>query len=154
MIAVRQVGEDDWRQWRELRLAALATDPEAFGSTLAQWSGPNDREERWRRRLADSPFSALIDLDGTPRAMVGAFPDGEHVELVSLWVAPAARGLGLGEAAIAAVADFARPRDVLLSVRTANAPARRLYERTGFVDAGPSPDDDREIRMRRPARAA
>ncbi|MGN6744222.1 MAG: GNAT family N-acetyltransferase [Amnibacterium sp.] len=154
MIAVRQVGEDDWRAWRELRLAALATDPDAFGSTLAQWSGPHDREERWRQRLADSPFSALLDVDGAAAGMVGAFPQQDAVELVSLWVAPGARGRGVGEAAVAAVVGFAGDRDVLLSVRTANAPAIRLYERCGFSDVGPSPDDARERRMRRPAAAA
>jgi ribosomal protein S18 acetylase RimI-like enzyme len=70
---------------------------------------------------------------------------------VSLWVAPAARGRGVGEAAIAAVVDFAAGREVVLSVRPANAPARRLYRRCGFIDEGPSPDDPAELRMRRPA---
>jgi ribosomal protein S18 acetylase RimI-like enzyme len=149
VIEVRRVGEDDWREWRSLRLAALATDPAAFGSTLAEWSGPHDLESRWRARLAASPFSALLDLDGGTAGMVGAFEEGDAVELVSLWVHPAARGRGIGEAAIAAVAGFADGRDVLLSVRTANAAAIRLYRRCGFVDEGPSPDDRLERRMRR-----
>jgi ribosomal protein S18 acetylase RimI-like enzyme len=151
MITVRHVGEDDWREWRELRLAALAQDPAAFGSTLADWSGAGDTEDRWRRRLASSPFSALLELDGAAVGMVGAFPEGDAVELVSLWVAPAARGAGVGETAIGAVVAFAGARDVVLSVRIANAPALRLYRRCGFLDDGPSPDDPAEIRMRRPS---
>jgi ribosomal protein S18 acetylase RimI-like enzyme len=153
MITVRSVGEDDWREWRALRLRALAGDPAAFGSTLADWTGAGDTEDRWRRRLAASPFSALLELDGAPVGMVGAFPEGDAVELVSLWVAPAARGAGVGAAAIGAVVAFADDREVVLSVRTANAAARRLYRRCGFLDDGASPDDPAEIRMRRPASA-
>jgi ribosomal protein S18 acetylase RimI-like enzyme len=151
VIEVRRIGEEDWREWRSLRLAALATDPAAFGSTLAEWSGPNDLEQRWRARLAGSPFSALLDLDGRPAGMVGAFPEGGAIELVSLWVDPSARGRRVGEAAITAVVDFAGALDVVLSVRTENAAAIRLYRRCGFVDEGISPDDPRERRMRRVA---
>ena len=151
MLEIRRLTEDDWRRWRALRLAALATDPDAFGSTLAEWSGPNDREERWRRRLADSPFSARVELDGVAVGLVGAVPEGDAVELVSLWVDPSARGRGIGEAAIGAVVDFAAGREVLLSVRVANGPAIGLYRRCRFLDDGASPDDPRERRMRRPA---
>jgi hypothetical protein len=92
VIEVRRIGEDDWQAWRSLRLAALATDPDAFGSTLAEWSGPKDLEPSWRARLAGSPFSALLELDGRPAGMVGAFGAGAGVELVSLWVAPPGTG--------------------------------------------------------------
>ncbi|HEY0374884.1 MAG TPA: GNAT family N-acetyltransferase, partial [Amnibacterium sp.] len=132
MIEVRRIGEDDWREWRSLRLAALATDPAAFGSTLADWSGPDDLEARWRARLAGSPFAVLLDLDGRPVGMIAAMLEGGAVEVVSLWVDPAARGRGVGDAAVAAVVDFAAGRDVLLSVRTENGPAIRLYRRCGF----------------------
>ena len=150
MIEVREIGEDDWLQWRAMRLAALATDPDAFGSTLAEWSGPNDLEERWRARLAVSPFTALLDVDGRTAGMVAAYRPEGAVEVVSLWVHPAFRGLGVGAAALNAVVAFADGEDVLLSVRAANTHAIRLYERCGFVDEGVSPDDPAERRMRRP----
>ena len=150
MIEVRRIGEDDWVQWRAMRLAALATDPDAFGSTLAEWSGPNDLEERWRARLAASPFTALLDVDGRTAGMVAAYRPEGAVEVVSLWVHPAFRGLGVGAAALGAVIAFADGEDVLLSVRAANTHAIRLYERCGFVDEGVSPDDPAERRMRRP----
>jgi hypothetical protein len=52
MLELRTLESDDWRLWRELRLGALAEAPHAFGSTLAEWQGPGDREERWRSRLS------------------------------------------------------------------------------------------------------
>src|ERR1700722_14623539 len=51
---------DDWRLWRELRLAALTEAPGAFGSTLAEWSGAADTEQRWRGRLESVPLNLVI----------------------------------------------------------------------------------------------
>jgi ribosomal protein S18 acetylase RimI-like enzyme len=149
VIERRLLTADDWREWRALRLRALAVDPAAFGSTLADWSGPRDAEERWRRRFADVPVNLLLDLDGEPAGMVAAVPADDAVELISLWVAPEARGRGVGEAAIAAVVELAGNRPVVLSVRAANRPAIALYTRCGFVDEGPDPEDPLERRMRR-----
>lgn len=144
---------DDWRRWRALRLTALAEAPEAFGSTLAQWSGPGDTEERWRARWAGVPYNLVVVRDGLDVGMAGLVgPDGdEPPELVSMWVAPEARGSGAADAAVEAVlarAARAYPgRAVALSVYEANGVARRLYARHGFVDAGPSPDGEGELRM-------
>ncbi|HEY0700829.1 MAG TPA: glycosyltransferase, partial [Micromonospora sp.] len=49
---LRALDPEDWRLWRVARLAALAEAPYAFGSQLADWQGPGDREERWRSRLS------------------------------------------------------------------------------------------------------
>ena len=150
---------DDWRRWRALRLTALGESPEAFGSTLAQWSGPDDTEERWRDRWVGVAHNLVVVRDGHDVGMVGlTSPDGEDPpELVSLWVAPEARGTGVGDAAVDAVLALAAGtcpgRDVALSVHEHNGPARRLYARHGFVDVGPSPDGPGERRMVRPGRA-
>ena len=52
MIDILVLTPDDWPTWRELRLAALAEAPGAFGSRLADWQGDGDREQRWRDRLS------------------------------------------------------------------------------------------------------
>lgn len=51
VIELRVLTPDHWPAWRELRLAALAEAPYAFGSRLADWQGDRDREQRWRDRL-------------------------------------------------------------------------------------------------------
>ena len=58
------------------------------------------------------------------------------VELISMFVRPQARGHGVGEALVDAVAAWARNRNaasVHLWVTETNKPAIRLYERRGFT---------------------
>jgi ribosomal protein S18 acetylase RimI-like enzyme len=65
-------------------------------------------------------------------------PDG-LVELISMWVAPFARGRGVGDALVTAALDWARERKasgVALAVLEGNERALALYRRHGFVDAG------------------
>lgn len=157
LIEAMVLTPDDWPRWRELRLAALAEAPEAFGSALDQWSGAGDTEERWRSRLEEVPLNLVLLRAGLPVGMVAATHTeaGQPVHLISMWVAPHARGRGVGDEAIREVlgwAGRAHPgSEVGLSVKPGNAAAIRLYRRHGFVDVGPSPDDSDERWMTRPA---
>jgi ribosomal protein S18 acetylase RimI-like enzyme len=139
-IEVQRLSPDDWKIWRDLRLQALAEAPFAFSSTLADWQGRGDQESRWRARLSTVPFNIAGYLDRREAGMVSATaPEDEITELISMWVAPAARGRGMGYALIAAVIQWAaeqRARRVMLRVFERNGPAINLYRRHGFVDAG------------------
>ena len=155
-VVLREVGEGDWVEWRALRLAALAEAPYAFSSTLAGWTGRGDIEARWRSRLADVPYNLVATVGEQAVGMVSCTQpvDGE-AELISMWVAPDARGLGVGDTLIRAVGQWAAHQGattLALSVRSANAHALTLYRRHGFVDAGPADSgvgDEPERRMRR-----
>lgn len=133
MISVRAVGADDWATWRELRLAALADAPDAFGARLEQVREVD--EARWRERLAGGALHLVAELDDKPAGIVAALdePDGA-AQLVSMWVAPFARGQNVGESLIDALVDWAGERTVRLEVVTTNTRARDLYRRNGFVD--------------------
>ncbi|MEU5208690.1 GNAT family N-acetyltransferase [Streptomyces sp. NPDC020742] len=159
MIELQVLTADDWRTWRTLRLAALAEAPYAFGSTLADWQGAGDREERWRGRLAlPGSHNLLALLDGEPAGMVSGVPgprDGV-VELISLWVGTAARGRGVGDRLVEAVlawAEQARAQAVRLAVTPVNTHATALYRRHGFTDTDELgevlPDGSRERVMER-----
>jgi GNAT superfamily N-acetyltransferase len=157
-IDVRAIGVDEWPLWRDLRLKALREAPDAFGSTLAEWQGVGDTEARWRARLSTVPFNAVAYLEGVPAGMAsGTVLDGDGTsELISMWVAPFARGHGVGEALVAAVIRQAREkgaRTLALDVVEGNEPARTLYLRCGFLDAGQAgcnPSGQPERRMVRP----
>jgi ribosomal protein S18 acetylase RimI-like enzyme len=140
MIIVRTLSDRNWTEWREMRLAALAESPSAFGSTLAEWTGPGDLEKRWRNRLRSVPLNLLAELAGRTVAMASATaPAGDEVELISMWVAPDARGHAVGDALVEAVVSWARTQQVArvgLDVRESNHTAIALYSRNAFVDAG------------------
>ena len=142
MLELRTLGPDDWALWRELRLGALAEAPDAFGSTLAEWQGSGDREERWRSRLSiPGARDFVVLLDGLAVGMVSGVPgeDSDSVELISMWVSPAARGRGVGDYLIQAVERWGAERGaktLRLSVMPDNRKAIALYERNGFADTG------------------
>lgn len=155
MVEVRTVAPDDWCQWRDVRMRALADAPEAFGSSLAEWAAADER--RWRRRLDDVPFNVIAVSDGLPvgQASGTAADDDGCVELLSMWVAPEARGTGAARALIDAVTEWARRVDavgVRLSVRWANERAIRLYLRADFVPVDEGGDAPTELAMVRPLR--
>ena len=131
---------DAWPEWRLLRRQALAQSPDAFGSTLAEWSGDSDTEQRWRRRLDEVPVNLVADDDGAPVGLMSATAVVDaQAEIISMWVAPQARGRGAGDALLRAALDHARAAGanrVALNVRVANGHAALLYRRAGFVEVG------------------
>ena len=156
--ALRSLSADDWAEWRVVRLAALAEAPEAFGSRLADWQDAD--EHRWRTRLSLPGALDLLALDdGRAVGTASGVPDPDdpsRVELISMWVAPEARGRGVARELIEAIARWAAEQgaiDLRLAVMPDNDRARRTYERAGFVatdDPGDLlPDGRREAVMRR-----
>jgi ribosomal protein S18 acetylase RimI-like enzyme len=158
MILVREITADDWELMRDVRLAALSEAPYAFGSTHAREVAFT--EEKWRGRVNERSVTFLAHAeraDEAPAGLAGVYVEDGVADLVSMWVRPSARGLGVGEALVEAAASWAKAHDfgsLFLWVTEVNAPARRLYERCGFTETGerqPLPSDPTlpEIRMSR-----
>ena len=147
-IRIQVLTPDDWPVWRQLRLAALAEAPDAFGSVLADWQGEGDREERWRARLELPGSHNLIALlnevpigmaSGVPADEEAHSPAGGAAELISMWVAPEARGCGVADELIDRVETWARregAKQLRLAVTDGNDRAAALYRRHGFADTG------------------
>jgi ribosomal protein S18 acetylase RimI-like enzyme len=142
VIEVRGLSPDEWAIWRILRLAALAEAPYAFGSQLADWQGEGDREDRWRGRLSiPGSYNVVATLDDEPVGMASGVPTADDgvVELISMWVAPTARGRGVGDALVREVERWGRcvgARVLRLDVADGNRAASGLYQRNGFGYTG------------------
>ena len=150
-VVLHRLGPNDWKRFRAVRLASLRDAPEAFASTYEEWERAD--EPRWRARLTEVPFTAIAAIGDRDVGTVSATQPNEagYVLLISMWVAPDARGTGVGDALVDAVVAWASEagNSVELDVREANAPAITLYERHGFRDAGAIDGDPPERRMRR-----
>jgi ribosomal protein S18 acetylase RimI-like enzyme len=132
---------EDWERVRDIRIRALADAPFAYGSRLEEEQ--DQPESLWRARLEQQAAATFLAIDGHETVgLVRTFVAPEHVttaELVSMWVAPRARGQGVGRQLVAAVVEWVRHHDVTsvqLWVTETNAAARRLYESCGFVLSG------------------
>lgn len=159
MLEIQRLKPCEGERWRSLRLASLGDAPDAFGTTLAQARarGP----ESWTRQVLEFPtFVAL--LDGVD---VGVARGASSVErpraafLLSMWVAPNARGKGVGGALVDAVVERAHAdgfSELVLDVADANKSAIALYARKGFQPTGEKstlPPPRQDIRQHRRALA-
>lgn len=137
-LAVARASDDDWATVRELRLAALADSPSAFGSTLSRER--EFEESRWRSWVSSAAVFVAIG-DGVPCGMAVGVPGeiGEERMLVAVWVQPQWRGRGSAGLLLESVEQWARgegARRVRLWLTRGNGAARRLYARRGYVDTG------------------
>ncbi len=148
-LEVRALTGRDAATYRELRLEALKLAPTAFGSS-------------YEDELARDPASVAERIAPTETQRVfGAFRAGRLVGSVGLkrqtglkerhkafvwgvYVTADERGRGLAKRLMLAALEAARAMPgvdrVTIAVNAANEPARRLYERLGFVAFGVEPD--------------
>ncbi len=145
---IRRLAPADAGAYRELRLAALANHPQAFGSSHEDEVRFDD--DRWYQRLSGgadlATFGAAVDgqLVGTATCVRESHRKERHRAcLVGMYVTPAARGRGIGAQLVTAVISHARDHGVdqlELDVVQGNASAIALYERAGFRAWGTRPD--------------
>ena len=141
-MVIRPIRPDEWRDLRDLRLRALLDAPDAYGSTFEEESA--DSDEAWQRR-ADHPdriMAVAVDESGRFVGMASGGPAWEGLDgagLFGMWVDPAVRGQGIGEALIGVIASWAQASGyerIGLGVTIGNDVAAHLYERLGFEDTG------------------
>lgn len=137
-LVIRRLAPADWPAFRDIRLAALRDAPEAFGSTAGDAEKLD--EEEWRRRLAQrAVFTA--DVSGQRVGLAAGIRGDQpgEAELISMWVAPAWRGRGVGDRLVDAVVAWAIGEGftiVGLWVAEGNARGEGLYARHGFARTG------------------
>lgn len=139
---IRRLAPRDAAEFLRVRLRSLREEPEAF---LASPSEEVTVAEL-RRSLRPSRDRAIMGafLDGRLAGVVGVTRDGfakaRHKAVIwGVYVAPEARGLGLGRMLMRrALAHIRRAgvEQVLLSVGTTNRAARALYAACGFRGFG------------------
>lgn len=149
--------EHDWEVVREVRLAALRDSPDWFWATYEQ---EVDQAPEWWREFISAGAWFVAWEDDEPAGIAAALYDRDlgpvTWQLISMWVAPEARGGGVGARLVNRVKEWAQDagiRTLQLDVTEGNDAARRLYESCGFRPTGrtkPHPRDplSNEVEMR------
>ena len=107
-ITVRRLAENEWEQYRAVRLTALEESPEAFAATLEEEQQLSEQD--WRDRMGRST-RLLAERDGASVGVasvgVAGESDEDAGELFGLWVEPALRGSGIATELVRAGAETA-----------------------------------------------
>ena len=135
-VTIHHLGDADWNQLREIRLASLADAPGAF------WASYNDEaafgEDDWKGFASGVAWLVAVRSDVTV-GVVGVMPSELDLtvepQIIGMWVHPDARRQGVGVQLL----DAARRRltergahSVALWVTDQNPGAQALYETYGF----------------------
>ncbi|HET8663272.1 MAG TPA: N-acetyltransferase [Nocardioides sp.] len=129
MAELRLLAPDDWEDFREIRMKALADSPDAFGSTLEREQGFTEAD--WRRRLTGPVY--VID-EPRPVSVGGIFDNAGSPHVWGMWTDPAHRGRGHARRILDALIPPGTRAQ--LDVNVSNGAARAVYERYGFVGTG------------------
>ena len=136
-VEIRRLEQSDAADFRFIRLFALQTAPEAFGST---WEMEAPRPlSAWEDRLKiPAAFGAYENgkIVGMARFVQDTGSDKERHKgsVYGMFVAPEARARGVGSALLAALIEYASDivEQLRLGVVDTNAEAIRLYQKHGF----------------------
>lgn len=128
-ITVRKLREEDIEEISRIEAASFSMP----------WSAAAFRD------LLTRPYCTYLTAlsDGRPVGCCGYTRLGEEASVDNVVVAPAYRGRGVGKTMLAALLREGQREGVkafTLEVRESNLPARRLYERFGFVCEGVRPN--------------
>lgn len=139
--AIRRLDSGDIEAFRELRVAALASDPAAFAAHPEDPEEAKREPEHWRWRLLRSPVLAAVAPGGRLLGMAGWYrgagiKTAHRAFLWGLFVRPEARGRGLArglmQAVIADVRAAGGIESLWAGVSAEQEAAAALYERLGF----------------------
>jgi ribosomal protein S18 acetylase RimI-like enzyme len=145
LVDIREVRPTEWRNLKSLRLRALETDPDSFGSTVAEERvKPDTAWQEWAvAGWGLGPQTTLVAVDGDHWLGMGVciVPEEEphSATVYAMWIDPAARRQGIGQELLQALIKWASSKKVeemLLAVTDGNTAAMNLYERAGFESTG------------------
>jgi ribosomal protein S18 acetylase RimI-like enzyme len=132
MISFRPVTDDDYEYLYALNERTMRDYAE---QTYGPWDETVVRQifaERWRPESMQ-----IVVIDGQDGGMLEVRPTETGVQLQNIRVAPEYQGRGIGTRLVSEVLRDAHRRGLPVTLRVLKVnPARRLYERLGFVVVG------------------
>ncbi len=144
-VTIEQLNLSDWQEYKQLRLYALQTDPQAFSSTYARESAYSD--EKWQQRVQSASegknsWMYFARQRGKLVGMIGGYRDendqkNHTAQIWGVFVSPDQRGKGISKKLMATLIDrLSQNPDIntlKLEVNTDQKSASKLYESFGFT---------------------
>lgn len=139
-LVLTKMSEEEWEDFRSIRLEALRTNPSVFLSSYD--SALSQDEEYWRSQLRSDANAIFLLKDGkTPVGLTGAFRYRESPEdtvvLGMSFLRPEYRGCGLSALFYEARIKWAKEQDginrIIVSHRAGNEASRGANQKFGFV---------------------
>ena len=125
-----RITPDNWEKFRTIRLAALNSDPQAFGAEVGDEA--ERKEPEWRKRLAspDRFFFAVEEGDVYASIAGARLIEEKTWMLLAVHTLPESRGKGFAQALVDRVIEEARSRGadtIQLSVNIDQENAVHVY---------------------------
>ena len=140
-ITIRRLTEDDWLEFSQVRLKALQTDPQVFGSNYEKESKMTEAE--WRNRLqATNNAIFLLYENEMPIGMTCVSvdrndPTQKTALLWGSWLAPPLRRRGLSKLMYQTRIEWAKQQPtvekIIVSHRASNLSSKYANQKHGFV---------------------
>lgn len=146
-IEIVRLQVSEWEALKTIRLQALRSDPQAFGSSYEREIRYSD--SKWQKKLADE-LLVFAKLGKDIVGMVGIYQTDIDVETknavgVALFILPEYRGLGIATKLMQGMMSILKVQglqSVSLSVNADQSAAVTLYKRYGFQVVG---EDDAQL---------
>lgn len=142
-VTIKTLTEDNWQEWKAIRLEALQLHPEAFGGAYEDES--QDSDESFKQALVNNTvFGAYRDnvLVGVAGFFIFSARKMQHRgNLFSVYLKKEYRGQRLADELVGAVVNHAEScvQQLHCTVATTNETAIALYKKHGFEIYGTEP---------------
>lgn len=146
---IRILTERDAQHYQALRLRALQTNPESFGSTYErEVHFTTEQVEERIRQVKDRYVLGAFQEDGSLVGIVQVVRESNQKfqhkgTIYGMYTAPEVRGQGVGKALMEEVIhrakDFDGVEQIHLQVVATNETAKKLYKSLGFETYGVEP---------------
>ena len=139
-VEIRRFQPDEWRLYKAIRLKALHSDPNVFGSNHAKEAAYTD--DKWQSAIVDDKmgifglfhYEDVIGMTGIALARDDA--SGTTAKLWGSWLEKSWRKQGLSKKMYEARLDWAKPhpavRRIVVSHRQSNAASKKANQKHGF----------------------
>jgi ribosomal protein S18 acetylase RimI-like enzyme len=125
---------DVYASVREPELAHVPWDDAVKRAFVEQQFAAQD--EHYREHYPGATLD-IIEVDGEPAGRLYVHRGERDIRIMDIALAPSFRGRGIGTALLEPLIAEAQASECRLSIHVeADNPARRLYERLGFVQVG------------------